>query len=133
MPCTWPFQALADESRFRVVRLLASMGAPLSAGQLSAALRCEPSHISRHLQVLESAGLVGVERVGRFHFISLRADGVNESLAAAVLRMPDHAGTLAGDLARLLDTPRSAAAACAPYSAEPSGSGPLSTDGPAGA
>ena len=109
------------------------MGAPLSAGQLSAALRCEPSHISRHLQVLESAGLIGVERVGRFHFISLLSDGVNESLAAAVLRMPDDAGTLAGDLARLLDAPRSAAATHVTYSAEPSGSGPLSAGAPAGA
>jgi predicted ArsR family transcriptional regulator len=109
------------------------MDAPLSAGQLSAALRCEPSHISRHLQVLESAGLIGVERVARFHFISLRADGVNESLAAAVLRMPDHTGTLAGDLARLLDAPRSAAAARVAYLAEASGSGPLSAGAPAGA
>lgn len=133
MPCTWPFQALADESRFRVVRLLASMGAPLSAGQLSAALRCEPSHISRHLQVLESAGLIGVERVGRFHFISLRADGVNESLAAAVLRMPDHAGTLAGDLARLLDAPRPTPAAPAGYLAAESGAGPLSAGASTGA
>lgn len=133
MPCTWPFQALADESRFRVVRLLASMGAPLSAGQLAEALRCEPSHISRHLQVLECAGLIGVERVGRFHFISLRVDGVNASLAAAVLRMPDHAGTLAGDLARLLDAPRSTPAAPNGYLAAESGAGPLSAGDPAGA
>lgn len=65
------------------------MGSPLSAGQLAAALKCEPSHISRHLHVLESAGLTRVERVGRFHFVSLRPDGAYESLAAAVLRMPD--------------------------------------------
>jgi predicted ArsR family transcriptional regulator len=97
---------LADESRFRVVRLLATMGAPLSAGQLSTALGCEPNHISRHLHVLEAAGLTRVRRVGRFRQIMLRPDGANESLAAAVLRMPDSAGQLAGDLARLLDAPK---------------------------
>ncbi len=123
LPYTWPFQALADESRFRVVRLLASMGTPLSAGQLSGALRCEPNHISRHLQILESAGLIHVERVGRYHFISLRPDGVNEYLAATVLRMPDHASTLAGDLARLLDAPTSVPAASVDYSVEELGGG----------
>jgi len=131
MPCTWPFQALADESRFRVVRLLASIGSPLSAGQLSAALRCEPNHISRHLQVLESAGLTRVERVGRFHFVSLRPDGANEVLAAAVLRMPDDAGALAGDLARLLDAPRSGPAPL-DYSAEGSSAGPSAAGGSMG-
>lgn len=126
MPCTWPFQALSDESRFRVVRLLASMGAPLSAGQLSAALRCEPNHLSRHLQVLEAAGLTRVERVGRFRFISLRPEGANESLAAAVLRMPDRAGQLAGDLARLLGAPKSGPAPV-DYSAGGVGGGTSST------
>ena len=124
MPCTWPFQALADESRFRVVRLLASMGTPLAAGQLAAALACPPNHISRHLHVLESAGLTRVERKGRFHMVSLRSDGANESLAAAVLRMPDHEKTLAGDLARLLDAPPLASPRN--YSTSDAGSGPSS-------
>lgn len=125
MPCTWPFQALADESRFRVVRLLASMGTPLAAGQLAAALACPPNHISRHLHVLESAGLTRVERKGRFHMVSLRSDGASESLAAAVLRMPDHEKTLAGDLARLLDAPPPLAPAGA-YWASGAGPGPSS-------
>ena len=99
------------------------MGSPLSAGQLSAALKCEPNHISRHLHLLESAGLTRVERGGRFHFVSLRSDGANESLAAAVLRMPDHEGALAGDLARLLDVPRPGPAPV-DYSTEQSSAGP---------
>ena len=62
MPCTWPFQALADESRFRVVRLLASMGTPLTAGQRAGALAYPPHHLSRHLHLLESAGLILLPR-----------------------------------------------------------------------
>ena len=125
MPCTWPFQALADESRFRVVRLLASMGKPLAAGQLAAALACPPNHISRHLHVLETAGLTRVERKGRSPMVSLRSDGASESLAAAVLRMPDYEMTLADDLARLLDAPPPLTPPGA-YSASDAGSGPSS-------
>ena len=102
---TWPFQALSDESRFRAVRLLASLGRPLTAGQLSGGLGCLPSHLSRHLNVLEATGLIEVRRRGRFHWINLRGGGAYESLAAAVLSMPDSDGILADDIARLLAMP----------------------------
>lgn len=105
LPCTWPFQALADETRFRVVRLLASIAVPLTAGQIAAALGCTPAQISRHLQLLESTGLLCVRRVGRFHLVCLRSDSVCDSLAAAVLSAPDHSGIHAKDLTRLLETP----------------------------
>lgn len=102
---TWPFQALADESRFRAVRLLASLGRPLTAGQLSGGLGCLPSHLSRHLNVLEATELIEVRRRGRFHWVNLRGGGAYESLAAAVLSMPDSDGILADDIARLLAMP----------------------------
>ena len=85
-----------------------------------------------HLQVLESAGLILVERVGRFHFVGLLPEGADESLAAAVQRMPDHAGTLAGDLAPQLDAPRSGPASVG-YSVEGSSASPLSAGASMGA
>jgi len=102
---TWPFQALSDENRFRTVRLLASVDRPLTAGQLAAGLGCMPSHLSRHLNVLEATALVDVRRSGRFRWVHLRAGGAYESLAAAVLSMPDCEGILADDIARLLSAP----------------------------
>lgn len=102
---TWPFQALGDETRFRAVRLLASVGRPLTAGQLAAGLGCLPSHLSRHLNVLEATALVEVRRRGRFRWVGLRAGGAYQPLAAAVLSMPDSHGILADDIARLLSMP----------------------------
>ena len=85
--------------------MLASLGRPLTAGQLAAGLGCQASHLSRHLNVLEATGLVEVLRKGRFHWVGLRAGGVYDSLAAAVLSMPDNEGVLADDIARLLAMP----------------------------
>jgi DNA-binding transcriptional ArsR family regulator len=100
---TWPFQALGDETRFRVVRLLASSGDTFTAGQLAAALQKPPSHLSKHLQLLEIAGITEVVQQGSWHFIRVRPEsrGV-DSLCAAVLSMGDDAGLFAEDLGRLL-------------------------------
>ncbi len=127
---TWPFQALADESRFRAVRLLASLGRPLTAGQLSGGIGCLPSHLSRHLNVLEAADLVEVQRRGRYHWVSLRGGGAYESLAAAVLSMPDSEGILADDVARLLAMP-SPGGESDPYSAAGAADGAASAGGSA--
>ena len=127
---TWPFQALADESRFRAVRLLASLGRPLTAGQLSGGLGCLPSHLSRHLNVLEATELIEVRRRGRFHWVNLRGGGAYESLAAAVLSMPDSDGILADDIARLLAIP-SPGGESDPYSAAGAADGAASAGGSA--
>lgn len=92
---TWPFQALADETRFRVVRLISSTGVPLTAGQGAAALGIATNHLSRHLQILEAAGLTTTERRGRSHYIRITGiGGCNDSLCAAVLSMADDTGCL---------------------------------------
>lgn len=100
---TWPFQALADETRFRVVRLISSAGVSLPAGQVAAALGVAANHLSRHLQILEAAGVTTTERKGRLHYIGVTGiGGRNDSLCAAVLSMADDTGVLTQDLARLL-------------------------------
>src|SRR3954451_14411098 len=49
-------RALGDPTRVRIVDVLAQEEQPV--GQIAAALGCEPSMISKHLQVLFRAGLV---------------------------------------------------------------------------
>lgn len=99
---TWPFQALADETRFRIVRLLASAGVPLRAGQLASALNVAPNHLSRHLHILEAAGLTTTQRRGRAHYIGISASSrSNEPLCAAVLSMDDETGVFSEDTLRL--------------------------------
>lgn len=103
---TWPFQALGDETRFRVIRLLAAGGMPLSAGQVAMALNISPSGLSRHLQILEIAGLTRTEREGRKYYIGVCAAHPSvKSLCAAVLSMKDETGILAEDMARLYALP----------------------------
>ncbi len=66
------FMALADESRRSIVRRLAENG-ELSIGEASEDLTLSPAGITKHVKVLEDAGLV-VRRVeGRRHLLSLES------------------------------------------------------------
>lgn len=102
MRATWAFQALADETRLRVVRALASVGSPLTAGQIARALEVNPTHLSRHLHVLEVAAITETVREGRFHCVNLGGSNpAAASLFAAVLATRDDSGVLTADLERL--------------------------------
>lgn len=99
---TWAFQALADETRFRAMRLLANSGFPLRAGQLASAMKLPPNQISRHLQILEEAGLTTTTRSGKAHYICVNtAKPSNAPLVAAVLAMEDETGILFAEMDRL--------------------------------
>jgi DNA-binding transcriptional ArsR family regulator len=67
-------RALGDPTRVRILEVLARAEQPV--GRLAATLRCEPSLISKHLQVLFHAGLVERRR---------EASAVIYSIAAADL------------------------------------------------
>lgn len=65
------FKALADETRLRLVALLARQepGNALCVGRLAAELDTTPSNVSQHLRVLKDLGLVHKERRGyRVHY-----------------------------------------------------------------
>ena len=67
------FSALSQETRLRLMRLLATMGATgMPAGELAARLGVAPSTLSFHLAALEQAGLIRATRQGR-HIIYARA------------------------------------------------------------
>jgi DNA-binding transcriptional ArsR family regulator len=112
---TWPYQALADDTRFRVVRLLASSGRRLGPAALARALQVAPSHHSRHLQVLQHVGLTSVEREGHRRHIAVRAPGrAQRAVLTAVCAMDDDRGVFEQDLRRLLADGPAAQPAMAP-------------------
>ena len=72
------FDALGDPSRLRIVIWLSGTG-PSSTLTLAHAIPATRQAATKHLLVLESAGVVGSEKRGRERIWALRA----ESLAAA--------------------------------------------------
>jgi DNA-binding transcriptional ArsR family regulator len=65
------FHALADGTRRSMIRTLAG-GKPRSAGELGRQFRSAQPTISKHLKVLEEAGLVERTVEGRVHQFRLR-------------------------------------------------------------
>lgn len=71
------YAALADANRRRMLQRLAR-GA-LTIGELAAPLPMSLAAASKHVQILERAGLVHRERVGREHHISLVEQPLTEA------------------------------------------------------
>lgn len=71
------FQALSDGTRRRMLRSLSVQ--PRSVGELAAPFRISLAAASKHIKVLERAGLVQRQIQGRTHLCHLRA----EALAAS--------------------------------------------------
>ena len=67
------FNALADSSRRTIVRRVAARGS-LSVGEASAGLELSPAAISKHVKVLENAGLIVRRLDGRRHILSLESE-----------------------------------------------------------
>lgn len=69
------FQALADPSRRRILSLLRE-SPELRVGDIAAVFDMSLNGVSKHLKVLEAAGLVQRRREGRTHWLSARWDGL---------------------------------------------------------
>ena len=69
-------RALGDPTRVRIIDLLASAEQPV--GQIASALACEPSMISKHLQVLFRAGLVVRRRSASAVIYTIASDELSE-------------------------------------------------------
>ena len=59
------FKALANASRRQVLIVLNARGGNMTAGEIAARFSCTWPTTSRHLRILEQAGLVRVDRRGR--------------------------------------------------------------------
>jgi DNA-binding transcriptional ArsR family regulator len=67
------FMALADRSRRTILATLAERGS-LSVGDASAALALSPAGVTKHVKMLEEAGLVHRRLDGRRHVLSLETE-----------------------------------------------------------
>lgn len=72
------FHALGDETRRTMISMLASNGA-LSAGELRVPFSVAQPTISKHLKVLEAAGLIRREIAGRVHRFHLDTASLHEA------------------------------------------------------
>lgn len=66
-------KAMSDESRLTALALLKRRG-EMCACEIQAALDLTHGTVSHHMQILEEAGLVHVERRGRWAYYSLTKD-----------------------------------------------------------
>ena len=77
--------ALSQETRLRAFRALMEAGsAGMAAGDLSNILNVAPNSVSTHLAVLCHAGLVSVERKGRFKIYRAEIGAINGLLTSLV-------------------------------------------------
>jgi DNA-binding transcriptional ArsR family regulator len=77
-PLDLTFRALADGTRRSMIRVLAG-GRACSAGELGRRFRSAQPTISKHLKVLEEAGLVERAVEGRVHRFRLRQKPLKEA------------------------------------------------------
>jgi DNA-binding transcriptional ArsR family regulator len=74
------FRALSDRTRRSMIHALAK-GEPRNAGELGAMFRSSQPTISKHLKVLERAGLVERCVEGRVHRFKLRRKPLDEAVS----------------------------------------------------
>lgn len=67
------FRALAHASRRHILLVLRFRGGEMTAGEIAARFGCSWPTTSRHLRLLEAAGLVRVEKRGRERIYRLDA------------------------------------------------------------
>ena len=97
------FAALSQETRVRLLRLLAETGASgMRAGELQARLGVPSSTLSFHLSALEQAGLVHGTKRGRMMIYALRIAGLRDLLTFVTETCCFGQPELCGDIAGLL-------------------------------
>lgn len=91
-------KALADETRLRLVHLLAEH--ELNVNELAGILQASQPRISRHLKIMTEAGLLVNRRDGLKMFYSLADSGPGRELASTVCGLMNGDEVLADDLHR---------------------------------
>ncbi|MBA4176650.1 MAG: transcriptional regulator [Leptothrix sp. (in: Bacteria)] len=95
------FQALADATRVRIVRLLAADEGEACLCELVDSLRELESKLSRHLKHLRQAGVLDAEKDGKFvyHRLVTRHEHLRQ-VVTAIRALPDSDGSFAADRLR---------------------------------
>jgi ArsR family transcriptional regulator, arsenate/arsenite/antimonite-responsive transcriptional repressor len=74
------FEALASTPRRKILAYLSE--AELSAGEIAARFDMTKPSLSKHLRILETAGLIVGEKRGQFIFYRLQGDNLANTLAS---------------------------------------------------
>lgn len=74
------FKALSDPVRLSIVSLLACQCEPIQVGAVAGCCGIDLSGVSRHLKVLQRAGIVSAEKRGRDVFYGLQVQELAGSL-----------------------------------------------------
>ena len=92
------FQALSDQTRIRILRLLIESGEEACLCELADSLEEESYKLSRHLKVLRQAGVLSAEKDGRwiYHKLVRGVPHLNH-LYASVKSLPDTRGVFVKD------------------------------------
>ena len=99
------FRALADSTRLRILRLLATM--ELAVGELAQVLEQSQPRVSRHVAILCDAGLAERRREGSWTFLRGRHTGPEaDVLAAALARAAATAERVDADFAAVCEGDR---------------------------
>ncbi len=69
------FRALGDCTRFRIVRLLIAQN-EAGCSELQAAFPLSAPCLSHHTRILQECELIGLRKVGAFHFFHVRRDTI---------------------------------------------------------
>lgn len=72
------FDALASDARRKILALLSRD--EMSAGEIAARFEMSKPAISKHLQILENAGLVTSEKRGQFVWYSIAREHLNSAI-----------------------------------------------------
>jgi len=86
------FDALASRPRREILAYLSAQ--ELTAGEIAARFDMSAPAISRHLSVLEAAGLVGSDKRGQFVFYRLAPDNLVNTLTGFAFEVCPTAGPL---------------------------------------
>lgn len=96
------FEALASTPRRKILAYLSETA--LTSGEIAARFDMSKPTISKHLQVLENAGLVTSEKRGQYVWYALAADHLANTLNGFVQNVCPVSGPLKKESARIKQT-----------------------------
>ncbi len=98
-PLALVYFSLSDETRLRVVRLMAATNGTTFLSELATALEVPMSKLSKHVSLLAWAGIIRQERSGSWVSLSLNHDvPYLEHLYASISALPDQNEMFSNDL-----------------------------------